>query len=305
MGLGGNPMPVAQKISVALNISARGSFHGSKKDMCGIAQSATHQCIKEVSNALFRRASDNVHFRTDPNFQAERAIGFGAIAGFPQMQDVIDCAHVTIKAPEHQPGAFINRKGFHTLNVQLVCKQCKWILQICAHFPGSCHNVYILRQSQGARTFTPPVCLHRWILGDKGYLLRTWSSDVCEETRHRYRRKGTYPAMDNTSDHRASHWSAQDEIQVPRLIRWSPSVCPGEGLTFRGGLLCTAQPGATKREALNIEDSEEHDPSSDNEGAEEEAAKHRQMKGPWDNRKDAMRYVQGRLMFPLILTAQL
>ncbi|XP_067903090.1 putative nuclease HARBI1 [Heterodontus francisci] len=110
--------------------------------MCEISQSAPHHCIKEVTNAFFRRANDDVHFRMDPKFQAERSIKFEAITGFPQVWAVIDGTHMAIKAPVHQPVAFINRKGFHYLNLQLVCDHCKWILQ-------------------------------GWIPGDMGYPLRT------------------------------------------------------------------------------------------------------------------------------------
>ncbi|XP_067885141.1 putative nuclease HARBI1 [Heterodontus francisci] len=119
MGFGGHPMPVALKVTAALNFYASASFQGSTSNLCGASQSAVHRCIREVTNALYRRASDYVRFRMDPESQDLRALGFGAIAGFPQVQGVIDCTYVAIKAPAGQPAEYLNRKGFYSLNVQL------------------------------------------------------------------------------------------------------------------------------------------------------------------------------------------
>ncbi|XP_067908698.1 putative nuclease HARBI1 [Heterodontus francisci] len=121
MGFCGHPMPVDLKGTAALNFYTSASFQECTSDLCGVMQSAVHHCIREVTNALYRRAIDYVCFRMDPESQAQRAIGFGFIAGLPQVQGLIDCTHVAIKAPAGRPAAYLNRKDFHSLNVQLVC----------------------------------------------------------------------------------------------------------------------------------------------------------------------------------------
>ncbi|XP_067909275.1 putative nuclease HARBI1 [Heterodontus francisci] len=202
-GLGGNPVPAALKVTVALNFLSTGSFQGSTGDT-GNSQSAAHWCIKEVTNALFRRARDYMCFQTDLNSQAETAIGFKAMAGFPQVQRIIDCTHVAIKVPEHQPVAFINRKGFHSLNVQLVCDHYNQSLfamvgvtKTRRHrfkdlIPLSTYVIGTNMDHDLQLCFTRLLCSHSviskildqggnipswnqgWILGDKGYPLRTW-----------------------------------------------------------------------------------------------------------------------------------
>ncbi|XP_067908362.1 putative nuclease HARBI1 [Heterodontus francisci] len=174
MGFGGHPMPGALKVTVALNFYASGSFQGSTGDFCRVSQSVVHCCIKKVTDALYCRTSDCVHFRIDLESQAKRATEFGAIEEFPQAQGVIDCMNVAIKESMEQPATFINRKGFHSINVQLVWDHRKCFLQVCARFPGSCHDSYILCQSRVLLLFTAPAHLQAWILGDKGYPLMTW-----------------------------------------------------------------------------------------------------------------------------------
>ncbi|XP_067867166.1 putative nuclease HARBI1 [Heterodontus francisci] len=145
MSFGGHPMPVTHKMTVVLNFYASESFQRSTGDICGISQSAAHCCTKEMTDALFRR-----------------------------VQGITDCTHVANKAPPNQPAAFINRKGFHSIKVQLVYNYRKHFLQVSACFPGSCDDLYILHQSQVPLLFTSPTDLQGSILGDKGYPLMTW-----------------------------------------------------------------------------------------------------------------------------------
>ncbi|XP_067871295.1 putative nuclease HARBI1 [Heterodontus francisci] len=83
MGFGGHPMPAVLKVTAALNFYASASFQGPSGNLCGFKQSALHHCIREVTDALYQRASDYVRFRKDPESQA---IGFDSIAGFPHVQ---------------------------------------------------------------------------------------------------------------------------------------------------------------------------------------------------------------------------
>ncbi|XP_067915746.1 putative nuclease HARBI1 [Heterodontus francisci] len=146
----------------------------STGDICGISQSATHRCIKEVTNALFQCANDFIYLPVDEDSQAERSAAFSATTHFPRVQGVIDSIHAAIRAPWDQPAVFVNRKDFHSLNVQLVCDHRRRIMNVSAHFPGSCHDSYILRNSQLPPVFEEAADVDRWILGDKGYPLCTW-----------------------------------------------------------------------------------------------------------------------------------
>ncbi|XP_067885091.1 putative nuclease HARBI1 [Heterodontus francisci] len=158
-------MPFTLKVTVTLNFYACGSFQASTADLFGVCQAATHHCIKVVTDILVRRANNFISFKTDNTSQTERSRGFTAIAGFPVVQGVIDCTHVVIRSPAGHSGAFINQKC-HSLNVQLVCNHHKRIMQVCARHLGGCHNPYILRNSQVPALFS-------WILGDRGYPLKT------------------------------------------------------------------------------------------------------------------------------------
>ncbi|XP_067888745.1 putative nuclease HARBI1 [Heterodontus francisci] len=187
MDFSGHPMPVALKVTVAL------TFYAS---------------------ASFQRAGDYVRFGTDPESQHQRALGFVSITGFPQVRGFTDCTHLAIKAPVGQPAAFLNRKGFYSLNVQLVCDHRNRFLQMCARFPGSCHDSFILCRSQVPMLFTALAQIQGRILGDKGYPLQTW---LLTPVRN--------PASDAEKRYNACHGSTRATIEQAIEMLQMPFCC--------------------------------------------------------------------------------
>jgi hypothetical protein len=69
---------------------------------------------------------------------------FYNIAGFPQVVGCVDCTHVPIKCPSgEQALLYINRKGFYSMNIQVVCDAQRRILDIVAKWRGSAHDARI------------------------------------------------------------------------------------------------------------------------------------------------------------------
>lgn len=67
------------------------------------------------------------------------------IEGFPI--DAIDGTHIKIKAQTTDEHLYVNRKHFHSINVQCLCDSKLKFLNIVAKWPGSTHDSYICNNS--------------------------------------------------------------------------------------------------------------------------------------------------------------
>ncbi|XP_051883901.1 putative nuclease HARBI1 [Pristis pectinata] len=167
-------LSVEMKVTTALNFFGTGSFQGATGNMCNISQGAVRAAIQQVTDVLFNKAAGFINFGITPRQQRERAKDFCCIAGFPKVQGVIGGTHVALKAPAEQPLIFVNRKGFHSLNVQIVCDAHQKILYVNAKHAGSCHDAVIVQHSTLPDLFHEDNHVQGWLLGDQAYALQTW-----------------------------------------------------------------------------------------------------------------------------------
>ncbi|XP_052806427.1 putative nuclease HARBI1 [Mya arenaria] len=101
---------------------------------------------------------------------------FYGLAQFPKVVGVIDGTHIRIQPPSEDEPSFVNRKGFHSINVQVVFDGFDRITNVVARWPGSAHDSRILQQSGLRNLFdeghVPNGQYH--LLGDSGYAGRRW-----------------------------------------------------------------------------------------------------------------------------------
>ena len=100
---------------------------------------------------------------------------FKQIGGISRVIGVIDGIHAQITAPKEYKAEYVNRKGQHTINVQVVFNQNYKFIDVVAQWPGSMHDAQILRESPLFPLFegghVPPGC---HLLGDSGYPSLRW-----------------------------------------------------------------------------------------------------------------------------------
>lgn len=75
--------------------------------------------MRRVSYALHKLAS---HFIQWPQGAKVLEVQeeFEAVSGFPNVIGAIDGSHVEIKAPYEGSQAYINRKGYHSIHIQVI-----------------------------------------------------------------------------------------------------------------------------------------------------------------------------------------
>ena len=65
---------------------------------------------------------------------------------------------------------YVNRKGFHYINVQVICR----VTHVLANYTGSTHDSFILATSGVPAAFLSIAPLDGWLLGDNGWPLHSW-----------------------------------------------------------------------------------------------------------------------------------
>ncbi|CAC5411101.1 HARBI1 [Mytilus coruscus] len=158
------------QVLIALRYYATGSFMEVVGDKVGVDKSTVSRCITRVSTVLASKAGTFIKW---PSEDRKREIknGFYENGGFPGVIGCIDGTHVRIQAPVQDEPSFVNRKGYHSINVQAICDHEGRFTNLVARWPGSVHDSHILRCSKILQHLE---LTHRRVedgivLGDSGY----------------------------------------------------------------------------------------------------------------------------------------
>ncbi|KAL6728280.1 hypothetical protein Aduo_010065 [Ancylostoma duodenale] len=94
-------------------------------------------------------------FITWPNREDEEQIKlrFYQLTGIPEIIGCVDGSHVEIRAPLETEYAYVNRKGWHSINVGLACDFFKIFIWVSAKYPGRSHDSRVFRESAFYRDF--------------------------------------------------------------------------------------------------------------------------------------------------------
>ncbi|XP_031354630.1 putative nuclease HARBI1 isoform X1 [Photinus pyralis] len=105
---------------------------------------------------------------------------FRAVKGFPNVIGAIDGTHISITAPKNNAEAYVNRKGYHSMQLQVgsyflqaVCNENGMFIHCFTGYPGAVHDQRVFQNSDLPEFFRNdtqfPDDVH--ILGDAAYKL--------------------------------------------------------------------------------------------------------------------------------------
>lgn len=111
------------KVFCALRFYATGSYQRcvGQDFKLGISQTTVHRCIRSVTRALASIADDFIRLPDTVRERNALKVDFMLRWGFPGTIGAIDGFHVSILKPKIDEHNYINRKGNHSLNVQIIC----------------------------------------------------------------------------------------------------------------------------------------------------------------------------------------
>lgn len=175
-----------RKVLGTLLFLAHGCYQSCVGDSfnLGLSQQTMSICIEQVTSAITDHLLERwVVFPQTDRSRNQVKQRFMQEYNFPGVIGAIDCTHVAIISPpvEHptHPGlSYYNRKGFYSINVQLICDADLNILNCNPKFPGSSHDSAIWSLSSVNRhlqqAYEEGSLNSSWLIGDSGYPLQPW-----------------------------------------------------------------------------------------------------------------------------------
>ena len=125
-----------QRTCIGLRFYATGAMQLSLAMWMQVDQSTVSRVSWEVTCAILNSLRSRVQWpsRNQINMTKDR---FFDQYNFPMTVGCIDCTHVRIEAPNARyfPDEYINRKGFHSMNVQAICDDEYRFIDISAEWP--------------------------------------------------------------------------------------------------------------------------------------------------------------------------
>ena len=163
------------QVFVALRFYATGDFYSSVSAHHGISDSSVCRIVNRVTDVLVGMKEEYVKWPTTPEEVTDSQLGFFQLCGFPRVVGALDCTHVPLDCAPLGPAehCYINRKGWHSINVQLICTSDYKITNVVARWPGSLHDQRILKHSSIWDLYEQDQ-LQGVLLGDSGYQPQTW-----------------------------------------------------------------------------------------------------------------------------------
>jgi hypothetical protein len=96
-----------------------------------------------------------------------------SVANFPGVIGLIDGTHIRIQAPSDHEDQYVNRKGYHSINVQVIVDCDDKFINIVAKWPESSHDSRVFKESAVYRNFENNN-IDGYLLGDSGYACKTF-----------------------------------------------------------------------------------------------------------------------------------
>lgn len=138
-------------------------------DRFNVTISVLHKIIKRMIYFLSNLSPEVIKWPNDVEKQ-EIEQYFRHKNTFPGIIGLIDGTHIKIDKPQDDPDSYINRKGFYSVQVQLVCDHNLRITDIFTGYPGSVHDARVFRTSPLSETLEEK-CGEFHLLGDSAYPL--------------------------------------------------------------------------------------------------------------------------------------
>ncbi|XP_069077579.1 putative nuclease HARBI1 [Pleurodeles waltl] len=156
-----------------LHFLAKGSFQFTVSVTGGMSQPTFTVVLQEVLCALQKHPKNYIQFPNQQDFATVKG-DFYALRGLPYVFGAIDGALIALVPPQARKQVYSNQKNYHFINVQVVCSVDLNISSVCARFPRSTRDSFVLHNSTIPLQMSQLALEQAWLVGDSAYPNRPW-----------------------------------------------------------------------------------------------------------------------------------
>ncbi|XP_018367579.1 PREDICTED: putative nuclease HARBI1, partial [Trachymyrmex cornetzi] len=165
-----NPIPPVIQLLVAIRFYATGSYLITVADFCGISESSAQRIVHRVSPIIAALNNEFIKLPMSAEQIHQNQKEFFQIAKFINVIGCVDCTHIKVEScGGRENELYRNRKGFFSLNIQVVVNARLEIIDIVARWPGSTHDATIFDHSRIKNLFEAGTFGDGLLLADSGY----------------------------------------------------------------------------------------------------------------------------------------
>lgn len=162
-------------VFLTLRFLATGCFLQVTGDFCGVDKSTASRVVHKVTRAIANLKRNFIKMPSSEEELLATRQGFYDIARFPKCIGAVDCTHIKVQSPGGEYAeTYRNRKGFFSLNVQVVGDAKCAIRNIVCRWPGSSHDSNIFRNSRLRAEFEDGTFEDNVLVGDSGYAVKRY-----------------------------------------------------------------------------------------------------------------------------------
>ncbi|CAI6375872.1 unnamed protein product [Macrosiphum euphorbiae] len=179
-----NAVSPENQVLLTLRFYALGTIYQAVGDFVGVSTATAGRIIPRVTHEIAKMRKDIIRMPSTQEEINQAKLNFFSIAKFPRVIGVIDCTHVKILSPGGDNAEiFRNRKGYFSINVQIVAGADLKIKNIVARWPGSAHDSNIFSNSRIRAQFEDNMFGDALLLGDSGYGVSNYMMTILNEPR--------------------------------------------------------------------------------------------------------------------------
>lgn len=163
-------VPPIMQLAVTLRYYATDGFQSSTGDLFGLHQSTVSRIIKKTTHAIASLSPTTIKIPSNDE-SLKTNLFFLNYSNLPGVTGIVDGTHIWIQSPGGQSAElYRNRKGWFSLNVQVICNEKHKFINVVARWPGSVHDSRIWQNCRFRRELEEGR-LQGIILGDSAYPL--------------------------------------------------------------------------------------------------------------------------------------